>query len=157
QGMWAFQGRPLMTKSIGTFLILVACAAVARADEGSRSAVKKKAQEVGEALKKEDYAKVVDLTYPKIVEMMGGRGSMTQALTDGMKQLGEKGFTFWSVEGGEHAEFVEEEKTTFVVVPTTTEMTAPGGKIVVKSYLLGISPDGGKAWTFVDGNGMGTA
>jgi hypothetical protein len=74
-----------------------------------------------------------------------------------MKQLKEKGFSFRSVEVSEPAEFVEEGKDTFVVVPTTTEMTAPGGKIVVKSYLLAISPDGGKAWTFVDGNGIDTA
>src|SRR5262249_8984521 len=96
-------------------------------------------------------------TYPKIVEMMGGREKMIEALKDGMKQLKEKGFSFRSVEVGEPAEFAEEGKDTFVVVPTTTEMAAPGGKIVVKSYLLGISPDGGKAWTFVDGNGIGTA
>jgi hypothetical protein len=147
-----------MTRLSSAFLLLAACAVTAAAQEESRTAVvKKKAQEVGEALKKEDYAKVVDLTYPKIVEMMGGREKMIEALTDGMKQLKEKGFSFRSVEVGEPAEFVEEEKTTFVVVPTTTEMTAPGGKILVKSYLLGISPDGGKAWTFVDGNGMGTA
>src|SRR5579871_1237175 len=146
-----------MAKSISISLLLVLYAVAVAAQEESRSAVvKKKAKEIGEALKQDDYAKVVDLTYPKVVELMGGREKMIGALTDGMKQLKEKGFSFRSVEVGEPAEFVEGEKDTFVVVPTTTEMTAPGGKIVVKSYLLGISPDGGKAWTFVDGNGIGT-
>jgi hypothetical protein len=147
-----------MTRLIGALLLLVVggAAAAAHGDEPRSAVVKKKAQEVGEALKKDDYAKVVDLTYPKVVELMGGREKMIIALTDGMKQLKEKGFSFRSVKVGEPAEFVAGEKDTFVVVPTTTEMTAPGGKITVKSYLLGISSDGGKVWTFVDGNGIGT-
>jgi hypothetical protein len=147
-----------MAKSTGTFMILVIVGLAARADDASKSAVvKKKAGEIGTALKKEDYAKVVDLTYPKVVELTGGREKMIGALEAGMKQLKEKGFAFHSVEVGEPGEFLVEGKNTFVVVPTTTEMTAPRGKMVVKSYLLGISPDGGKAWTFIDGHGLGTA
>ncbi len=147
-----------MARSIRPFVFLVVCgiAAPAHGDEPRSAVVKKKAQEVGEALLKEDYAKVIDLTYPKVVELLGGREKMIGALADGMRQLKEKGFAFRSVEVGEPADFIEGGKDTFVVVPTTTEMTAPGGRFIVKSYLLGISPDGGKAWTFVDGNGIGT-
>jgi hypothetical protein len=146
-----------MRKSVHVSLVLVVCATAVAAQEESRSAVaKKKAQEIGEAIKAEDYAKVIDLTYSKVVETMGGREKMIDALKDGMKELKEKGFKFRSLEVGEPGEILSEGSNTFVVVPTTTEMMAPGGKIVVKSYLLGISTDGGKAWTFVDGNGIGT-
>jgi hypothetical protein len=145
-----------MAKSIGTFLLLVLIGVDARADDASKSAVVKKAVEIGEAIKKEDYAKVIDLTYPKVIELMGGREKMIATLETGMKQLKEQGFAFRSLEVGEPGEFLAEGKNTFVVVPTTTEMTVPGGKMTIKSYLLGISPDGGKAWTFVDGNGIGT-
>jgi hypothetical protein len=51
-------------------------------------------------------------------------------------------------------EFLTEGDYTFVVVPTKLDMTIPCGKAVAKSYLLGISPDGGKTWKFVDGSGM---
>src|SRR5689334_13342092 len=81
---------PVMRMSINLFLVLVVGAvAAAHGDEPRSAVVKKKAQEVGEALKKDDYAKVVDLTYPKVVEVIGGREKMIGALTDGMKQLKE--------------------------------------------------------------------
>ena len=147
-----------MTKPISTFLLLLACGVAAHAEDEPKSAVvKKKAGEIVAAIKKEEYAKVVDLTYPKVVELMGGREKMLAELEAGMKQLKEKGFSFKSVEVGEPGELMTEGKNTFAVVPTTTEMAAPGGKIVLESYLLGISSDGGKAWTFVDGSGIGTA
>lgn len=34
-------------------------------------------------------------------------------------------------------------------------MKVPGGRATAKSFLLGISTDKGKTWTFVDGNGIG--
>ena len=146
-----------MTKSISTSILLVACGVAARAEDEPKSVlVKKQAGEIVAAIKKEEYAKVVDLTYPKVVELMGGREKMRAELEAGMKQLKEKGFSFKSVKVGEPGELLAEGKNTFVVVPTTTEMAAPGGKIVLESYLLGISSDGGKAWTFVDGSGIGT-
>ena len=147
-----------MAKSTGTFLILVIVGVAARAEDESRSAVvKKKAGEIVAALEKEEYAKVVDLTYPKVVELMGGREKMIGALEAGMKQLKERGHSFRSVEAGEPGEFLAEGKNTFVVVPTTTEMTVPGGKSIASSYFLAISPDGGKTWTFIDGNSLRTA
>jgi len=42
----------------------------------------------------------------------------------------------------------------FVLVPTKLEMATPTGTFLAKSYLLGISSDGRKTWTFVDGAGM---
>lgn len=147
-----------MKESIGAMVLLVICpiAATTHGEEPRSAVAKKQAREIGEAIKAEDYAKIIDLTYPKVIEIMGGREKMIDALKDGMRELKEKGFRFRSLEVSEPGEVLSEGKNTFVVVPTTTEMTAPGGKIVVKSYLLGISPDGGKAWTFVDGNGIGT-
>ena len=146
-----------MAKSLSELILLVACGVAARAEDEPKSAlVKKKAGEIIAAIKKEEYAKVVDLTYPKVVELMGGREKMLAQLEAGMKQLKEKGFSFKSVEVGEPGDLLIEGKNTFAIVPTTTEMAAPGGKIVLESYLLGISADGGKAWTFVDGSGIGT-
>jgi hypothetical protein len=37
-----------------------------------------------------------------------------------------------------------------VVVPFVLEMTASGGKIHQKSFVIGVSGDKGKTWTFVD-------
>jgi hypothetical protein len=148
-----------MTRSIGAVILLLACgaAAPARAQEESKAAVvKRHAQEVGESLKKKDYAKVIDLTYPKAIELMGGREKAIRAVESEMKKAEDIGVSVASVTIGEPGEFLAEGKNTFVIVPSTTEMTAPGGKIVARSYLLGVSPDGGKTWTFIDGSGLRT-
>lgn len=147
-----------MAKSISMLILLVTCGVAARAEDEPKSAVvKTKAGEIVAAIKKEEYAKVVDLTYPKLVELVGGRERMLAELEASMKQLKQKGYSFKSIEVGEPGEILTEGKNTFAVVPTTTEMAAPEGKIVLESYLLGISSDGGKTWTFVDGNGISAA
>jgi hypothetical protein len=105
---------------------------------------------------KGDHAKVVDLTYPKIVEIIGGRDKMRATLETAMKQMKDRGFSIRSLQVEEPAEILTEGNNTFAVVPTTIEMTAPGGKLVGKSYLLGISADGGKTWKFIDGAGLAT-
>jgi hypothetical protein len=33
-------------------------------------------------------------------------------------------------------------------------MNIPGGRSISRSFLLGVSPDGGKTWTFADGTGL---
>jgi hypothetical protein len=48
--------------------------------------------------------------------------------------------------------FVTIDKITFTFVPSKIEMTAPGGKLIVSSYLIGISAEDGSSWTFVDGS-----
>jgi hypothetical protein len=146
-----------MTRSIGPFLLLVTCGIAAQANDETKSAlVKKKAEEISQAVVKGDYAKLADLTYPKVVELMGGREKMIAAVETGMQKLKDEGFVLQSVTVDEPSEFQSEGTNTFSIVRTTMEMTAPGGKVVTKSYLLGISADGGKAWTFVDGNGLDT-
>jgi hypothetical protein len=151
-----------MMKSMSAFLVAVTCAVAAPAQTQAEkdpklAAVKKKAQEIGEALKKQDYAKVVDLTYPKAIELMGGREKAISAIEAEMRQLKETGLSLVSLKIGEPAELLAEGKNTFAILPTTTEMSATGGKILIASYFLGISPDEGKTWTFIDGNGLSTA
>lgn len=134
--------------------LVLCCLALQAADDAQSTLVKKKADEVAQAVMKEDYGKVADLTYPKIVETMGGREKMIALMETGMKRLKEQGIIFKSHTVGQASEFLTEGKNTFTVLPTTLEMAVPGGKLIGKSYLLGISPDGGKTWTFADGSGI---
>ena len=40
----------------------------------------------------------------------------------------------------------------YIVVPFLLEMKAPGGKLLQKSFVIGVSSDQGKTWTFVNGD-----
>ncbi|OWK40794.1 hypothetical protein [Fimbriiglobus ruber] len=124
------------------------------AAEPSKEAVRKLAAEVGDATVAGDYAKVIDNTYPTLVKELGGRDKALAAAEAAMKQLAAKGFAIKKYEVGEPDKFYTEGDNTFVVLPAVLHMALPVGKIRTKSYLLGISSDGGKTWKFLDGTSL---
>ena len=71
-----------------------------------------------------------------------------------MMQIKGKGYSLTKYEVSEPGDFHTEGDNTFVVVPATMEMKFSAGKIRSKTFLLGISSDKGKSWTFLDGTGL---
>jgi hypothetical protein len=141
---------------IGAVCLLVASAVlVVHAGEPARTAaVKKLATELADATRKGDYDRVIDHTHDAIVKDLGGREKAISGIETLMKSLMAKGVTLKGYQVGDPGKFYTEGGNTFVVVPTVMELGFPGGKAVSKSYLLGISTDGGKTWKFADGAGM---
>jgi hypothetical protein len=131
--------------------IVLGCSLLAAEEPSTSATVKKLAETIGEATVKGDYAKVIDYTYEGLVKELGGKTEAIEATETLMKQLTDKGITFKSFKVGDPGEFFARGGNTFVIVPTTAEMGIPNGKIIAKSYLLGISSDGGKTWKFVEG------
>jgi hypothetical protein len=144
----------MMIRSFVPWLLLVLCGITARAEDEAKAVVKKGAQELVQSLIKGDYSKMVDLTYPKFVEQKGGRAKMIDALRASLKEASGQDITIASFAVGEPSDLRTEGKNTFVVVPTTGEITVPAGRLVVKTYLLGISTDGAKSWTFLAGSDL---
>jgi len=112
------------------------------------------AKSVAKAVLDEDYAKVAELTHPKVVEIMGGKEKMVEQTKTIMKTLKDMGIAIKSHNVGKPGEPVIDGKSTYLIIPTTMELSANGMKIVTESYLLGLSTDSGKSWVFVDGAGM---
>jgi len=137
----------------GTFVCAAEETAKREAAKPEAAVAKQKAAEVGQALLRGDYARVADLTYPKVVAELGGRDKMIATTDAGMKKMKAQGISFKSYAAKDPGAFLTEGGNTFTVVPTVIEMKISGGVLVSKSFLLGISPDGGKTWTFVDGSG----
>lgn len=135
------------------FFAAIFCGA-GRAQEPPHKILAMKAEEICAATVKCDFARVADLTYPKVIAAMGGRDKMIAELSEGIARMKAQGFSPLSTKLGKASELFIEGENTFAVVPTENEMTAPGGKLVGKSYLLGISPDRGKTWRFIEGTGL---
>jgi hypothetical protein len=131
-------------------LVFGASVPVAADDAEIKKVAKAKANECQNALLKGDYDKFVDLTHPKVVEGNGGRKKMTDTMMAGVKELKEKGITFKSVTVHDPSDPIAGEKAMYIVIPTTLEMTVPGGRLTGKRAVLGISNDSGKTWVFVD-------
>lgn len=142
-----------MLRAVTIAFCVLLSAASAFGDDLAKSA-RAKADEVGSAVIKEDYAKLIELTYPEVVKLNGGSEKMIDTIKSGTKAMKEKGFSLESNKTLDPHEPVIEKGITYIVIPTQLEMKTPMGKLVARSYLLGISPDAGKTWTFIDGAGM---
>jgi len=144
-----FANRPqnILLRIVTLALCSLACAETdPRAD-----LVKQKVEEISKALISGAFGKVVDLTYPKIVEMIGGRDKMIKLLDSTVQQMRDDGTVFTAVKVGTPSEFRSAGSDLFVIVPTSIELKVPGGKLTQKAFTVGISSDAGRTWSFVDG------
>lgn len=134
---------------------LAATAGLAAADDpAAPPAVKRLAETVAAATVAGDHKTVIALTYPPVVKEMGGADKAVAATAKLMDELRAKGITLTAVKVGEPGKPVTGGGKTYVVVPTRTELAAPQGTVRSKSFLLAISTDAGKTWTFADGTGL---
>ena len=112
-----------------------------------------RARELETALGNKDYAKVIDLTYPKVVEIGGGREKLLAQMTDEMKSWEAGGVELISSTASSPSQFVSDASGIYAVVPVTTKIKAQTGTFQTEGSLIGISTDGGQSWTFVDATG----
>jgi len=112
-----------------------------------------RAKELEQALGAKDYGKVVDLTYPKLVEYAGGREKLLAAMTKELKTMEAEGVEIVSSTSAAPSQFVHDASGIYAVVPMTSKFKAQDGMFQVEGSLIAISTDGGQNWTFVDATG----
>jgi len=133
-------------------LLFIGCSSEKNIDPTAKIEVKRLAKELIDATVAGNYNKVIEHTYPTVVNALGGQTQAIKTLETSMKnEIKDKGMIISSFQVGEPGIFYTEDNNMFSVLPTTLEMKIVGGNVFAKSYLLGISPDGGKSWKFVDG------
>jgi hypothetical protein len=113
--------------------------------------VQKLAERVAGAVVNGEYDKIVDLTHPKVVEKNGGRQKMVATMKAGMEAMKAKGVSFRLVRVEAPTVFVKGGSDLFTVVPTVLELKGPKATITQKGFLIGVSGNRGKKWTFIDG------
>jgi hypothetical protein len=111
------------------------------------------AQEVNDAFRRRDFARMVDLTYPKVIEGAGGRDKMIAALAKGIKEMETEGVSVLSSTAETPIQIVHVSQWTYAVVPTTLKVKARDGIFKTESSMIGISSDNGAHWTFIDAGG----
>jgi hypothetical protein len=102
---------------------------------------------------RKDYARVIDLTYPKLVELGGGREKLLAAMTKEMKAMEVEGVEIISSTSSAPSQFVHDATGIYAVLPVTSKLKAKDGIFQTEGSLIGISHDGGQNWTFVDAAG----
>ncbi len=116
--------------------------------------LKLQAEEINQAFLRNDFGRVADLTYPKLVEILGGRARMIAFLEQGVKSMEAEGFKIVSVSIGEPNDVISDGHQLFAIVPTITNIKFSEGILVGQAFRIANSKDGGKNWTFVDGAGF---
>jgi hypothetical protein len=132
--------------------VLALCSiAFAQTDDPKVALIKKGAGAIGTAMVAGKYGVVLDLTYPAILDLMGGRDKALGYVEEQLNAMKEKGISIVSFTAGDPSEIKAGGSELFAAIPTTIEMKAPQMKITGKSFLVAISQDQGKSWTFADG------
>jgi hypothetical protein len=134
-------------------LVFAVCAELANADPQTEQ-IRKLAAENSAAVASGNYARLVDLTYPKVVEMIGGRDKMIQTLQRGSEDMKAHGSAILGAEVDEPKEVVTAGDKRFAIVPMTVSVQVPDGTLRSKGFPIAVSEDRGKTWTFIDGAGL---
>lgn len=132
--------------------VLLAMAGTAGAESDPRLArAKLQAKQNGQAIVRKQFLRVAELTYPKIVQELGGPQEFAKKLARGSEQMAAQGVSYRLVTVRTPEKAVATPGGLMTVVPMTVEMNVPGGRLKKKSFLIGVSDDDGRTWTFVDG------
>jgi hypothetical protein len=118
----------------------------------STEKLKAQAQELNDAMISGNYDRAIDLMYPKLVELAGGKQNLRAFLESQMKEM-----TILSIKVGEPHDLFEVNGESYAIVPTTMSMKVPEGALVGDGCMVGYSKDKGEHWTFVDATGKSGA
>lgn len=115
--------------------------------------IRENAETMAQALLKKDYNSFVPFTYPKLIEMMGGKEKMVAQITKEFNQMNADGFDFLNITFGNPSEIITINKELQCTLPQNFEIKIPGGRLISQSTLIAISNNSGKSWYFIDTSG----
>ena len=116
--------------------------------------IRKLAAEDGVALASGNYARLADLTYPKLVELLGGRDEMIEMLRRGSEDMKAHGSAILATEVSAPKDIVVAGDKQFAIVPMVVRIHVPEGSLRSNGYLIALSEDRGNTWKFIDGAGL---
>ena len=113
------------------------------------SSLKTQAEEVGKVTIDRNFEKLVNLTYPVIVQKFGGKEKMVAFLSKDSQQMKVDGISLLTMEVGQPAQIEKVDSQVFALLPIKMTIKTPDGKFLGESSLVGISDDDGKSWKFI--------
>jgi hypothetical protein len=111
---------------------------------------KQQGQGIADAMATKDFAKIIDLTYPPVLQVMGGKEKALEIIKASLESADAK-IKLKTTKVGDAIELIDTGSTAYIVLPETMELDTPDGPGRSEGCLLAISDDRGKTWTYVDG------
>ncbi len=112
--------------------------------------LKKQAGRFARASFNGDYKTVIALTYPKLIEYSGGRDTMQKLITNRIEGLKKQGVIAFDGYVDAPGKLHDAGGQIHCLIPEVVTMKMFNGRYVNRTYLLAISDDNGKSWTFMD-------
>ena len=100
-----------------------------------------------------DYAHYIKYINPKVIESVGGNDSMILLLNKTLIGLKNQGLIINSMSTSDASRIIVTATGLQSVVPETLNMGVKDGRLEAISYLIAVSDDKGKTWTFIDTGG----
>jgi hypothetical protein len=109
------------------------------------------ARECARRLTSQELEAFADCMPAELVRMLGGREGAIATLERGAKQMAVEDARIESAEIDPPTRISVGTKRTFAILPQRVTVRSPEGRLVQRSFLLGVLGDDGKTWKFVDG------
>ena len=113
-------------------------------------AVQQLAQQCCDATVTGNYEAVADLTFPKIIEMIGGREKMVEAMRSDLSRSDSPKLV--AMVAGTPLPIGEFPGYKFTFVPTATTVSFGSRALRRQTHMLALSADDGVTWHFISGN-----
>ncbi len=111
------------------------------------------ANQIADASKDQDNEFILDRTHPKLIELAGGRSKMLEILNLALEPMRKQGITIANYTVSSNVTIRQVGQKIFAVIPTTLDLKYPNRTTRTESFLLAISDDGGRTYSFIDGSG----
>jgi hypothetical protein len=116
--------------------------------------VKRQAALFAHATFKGDVAVIIAGTYPRLIELSGGKEQMRQLITERMEELKKQGITSFEGAVGTPGKMYKAGTQLHCLIPEQIILKTAAGRYLARSYLLAVSEDKGESWTFLDVGNM---
>lgn len=112
--------------------------------------LKAQAEMYAEAFKTGNYEQMLEMTYPGLIEKLGGENQTLTSIKSSVEQLKSTGLSFAGIETSEPTDIVQAGKELHSIITQKISIKVPGGYLDTDLHFLAVSKDKGKSWTFMD-------
>ena len=109
--------------------------------------IKSRANLYAKAIKKYDFKETIKFTYPKLVNILGGKDSVSVIYSDKMVKLKQEGLRYKSFDFGNPQEIYKHDNFNYCFIRQKIVQANSQGEVKTDSYLLAVYDD--EEWYFI--------
>ncbi|MCE2596888.1 hypothetical protein K6Y31_19115 [Motilimonas cestriensis] len=147
------QGIGLMYKFLLVFFSMISPVLAMPVPADIAHQVSQRANILSSATLSEDYEQVIALSYPAMVNKIGGPSMAAKIAYEAVRLLNEEGVVISDLTIGKPLEYFAAKDKELIVLSTHLELKSEQGKVNTDSYLFAIREDNSD-WMFIDSNAL---